>query len=87
VVEQVPPGWTLADVQCDQQPGVSVSFIENGAVISCDQSNEPIVECNFVNLITTNVPTLSEWGMIAAAAGLGLIGVFFAVRRRREQAV
>jgi hypothetical protein len=29
-----------------------------------------------------NVPTLSEWGMIAAAVGLGLVGVFFAVRRR-----
>jgi hypothetical protein len=31
-----------------------------------------------------NIPTLSEWGMIAAAAGLGMIGVFFAVRRRRN---
>jgi hypothetical protein len=30
-----------------------------------------------------NIPTLSEWGMIAAAAGLMLVGVFFAVRRRR----
>jgi len=30
-----------------------------------------------------NVPTLSEWGMVAAAAGLMLVGVFFAVRRRK----
>ncbi|MGH7850164.1 MAG: IPTL-CTERM sorting domain-containing protein [Thermodesulfobacteriota bacterium] len=30
-----------------------------------------------------NVPTLSEWGMISAALGLGLIGVFFAVKRLR----
>ncbi len=30
------------------------------------------------------VPTLSEWGMIAAAAGLGSIGVLFAVRRKRR---
>ncbi len=29
------------------------------------------------------IPTLSEWGMIAAAAGLGLVGVFFAIRRKR----
>ena len=28
------------------------------------------------------VPTLSEWGMITAAAGLMLVGVFFAVRKR-----
>ena len=35
-----------------------------------------------------NVPALSEWGMIAAAAGLGLVGVLFAVRRKtRAQAV
>jgi len=32
---------------------------------------------------TANIPTLSEWGMISAAVGLGLAGVFFAVRRRR----
>jgi hypothetical protein len=30
-----------------------------------------------------DIPTLSEWGMIAAAAGLGLIGVFFAIKRLR----
>ena len=33
-----------------------------------------------------DIPTLSEWGMIAAAAGLGLVGVFFAVRRKRARA-
>jgi hypothetical protein len=32
-----------------------------------------------------NIPTLSEWGMISAAIGLGLVGVFFAVRRRKMQ--
>ena len=34
--------------------------------------------------ITRNIPTLSEWGMIAAAAGLGLVGVLFAVRKRLQ---
>jgi len=33
----------------------------------------------------TNVPTLSEWGMIATVAGLGLIG-FIVVRRRALRA-
>lgn len=33
-------------------------------------------------LVVSQIPTLSEWGMIAAAAGLGLVG-FLAVRRRR----
>jgi hypothetical protein len=31
----------------------------------------------------SNIPTLSEWGMISAVLGLGLIGVFFAIRRKR----
>jgi len=35
---------------------------------------------------TNAIPTLSEWGMIAAAAGMGLVGVFFAVRRRAVKA-
>lgn len=30
-----------------------------------------------------SIPTLSEWGMIAAAAGLMLVGVFFVAKRRR----
>jgi hypothetical protein len=34
-------------------------------------------------LLQHNIPTLNEWGMIAAAAGLGLVGVFFALRKRR----
>jgi hypothetical protein len=34
----------------------------------------------------SQIPTLSEWGMISAVAGLSLIGVFFAVKRRKVQA-
>lgn len=32
------------------------------------------------------IPTLSEWGMMAAAAGIALIGVFYALRRRKASA-
>jgi hypothetical protein len=31
------------------------------------------------------IPTLSEWGIISAAAGLGLVGVFFALKRRKAR--
>lgn len=34
-----------------------------------------------------NIPTLSEWGMIAAVVGLGVVGVWFAVRRRRVEII
>ncbi len=32
------------------------------------------------------IPTLSEWGMIAVAAGFILIGVYYAVKKRRAAA-
>lgn len=32
------------------------------------------------------IPTLSEWGIIAASVGLGLIGVCFAIRRKKAAA-
>ena len=80
------PGSILVDVQCDDVPGINVSFIENGVSLDCIQSN--VITCTFTNVrgSVSNVPTLSEWGMIAAAGGLALIGIFFAVRRKRTHA-
>ena len=37
------------------------------------------------NLSARNVPTLSEWGLIAMAAGLGILG-FMVIRRRKVTA-
>ncbi len=36
--------------------------------------------------VDTNIPTLSEWGLAAAAAGLGIVGVFSIIRRRSAAA-
>lgn len=33
-----------------------------------------------------NIPTLSEWGMIAAAAGFALVGMFYAMKKRGASA-
>lgn len=33
--------------------------------------------------VDTNIPTLSEWGIMATAAGLMLVGIFFAAKRRK----
>lgn len=54
-----------------------------GATESFDDSFERIV---YEAQLSRNIPTLSEWGMISAAVGLGFIGVFFAMRRKRAQA-
>ncbi len=40
--------------------------------------------CNLVR--TTNIPTLSEWGMIAMAGVLGVIGLYAASHRRKAAA-
>jgi len=85
LVEESVPGWILEDIECDDVPGIDVSFIENGVSLDCLQTS--IITCRFTNVrgVVSNVPSLSEWGMIAAAGGLMLIGVFFAVRRKRMQ--
>ncbi|MEW6144567.1 MAG: IPTL-CTERM sorting domain-containing protein [Thermodesulfobacteriota bacterium] len=83
-ITEIPtPGWTLADVVCELNPGVTVTEIEGGAIFEClDPEGGFKGECTFVNVRVSNIPTLSEWGMIAAAAGLMMAGVWFAVRRK-----
>jgi hypothetical protein len=76
-------GWVLSDVICDST-GATVTRLQDGVRIDCDEQGGG-AECAFINVpfTGTNIPTLSEWGMIAAAVVLVLVGVFFAVRRRR----
>ncbi len=85
VTELPNPGWRLADIECIAGPGISITEIEGGAIFECLDPGEGIEgECAFVNVRgAAHIPTLSEWGMISAVLGLGLIGVFFAIRRKR----
>jgi len=87
ISEIVPDGWELVDVTCETEgPGFNV-FVdgEKNVVATCVSDGFSL--CTWTNRGPSNVPTLSEWGMIAAALGLGIVGVFFAVRRRKSQAV
>lgn len=77
-------GWTLADISCENEGATGFEITENGFTASCDGGG--LVTCTFLNVGTANIPTLSEWGMISAAAGLGLVGLFFALKRRKAQA-
>ena len=83
IVEVPLEGWKLLDVECSNSPGISTALIENGVSVRC--VSEGFISCTFTNVRVPVIPTLSEWGMIAAAAGLALVGVFFAVRRKRMQ--
>ena len=85
-IEEPLEGWQLVDIECDSVPGVSTEIFQNGVTAHC--LSEGFITCTFVNVTkVSNIPTLSEWGMIAAAGGLMIVGVFFALRRKRAQAV
>ena len=84
VTEQPTPGWALNDVLCDFSTGFEFTAISGGVTALCTSEISAETTCTFVNAPTVNnIPTLSEWGMIAAAGGLMLVGVFFAVKRLR----
>ena len=82
-------GWTLYDIQCFDFTGVDFTTTDTSATLECVNPGEfSLGFCVFYNRVSADkIPTLSEWGMIAAAAGLGLVGVLFALKRKRIQAV
>jgi len=81
-------GWTIQEIECINFAGESFEKGEDSVTFTCDDPGEfAFAACAFFNRVSADkIPTLSEWGMIAAAAGLGVVGVFFALRRRRSQA-
>ncbi|MEW6144525.1 MAG: IPTL-CTERM sorting domain-containing protein [Thermodesulfobacteriota bacterium] len=59
-------------------------LLDNEIPMSGDFQNG-LLDLRFgTRVLEINIPTLSEWGMIAAAGGLGLAGVWFAVRKRKR---
>jgi hypothetical protein len=85
IVEEVPDGWVLEDVVCETN-GVVVSDIENGIELFCSP-NGGAAECIFFDRAIGGVPTLSQWGMFAAGVGLGLVGVWFVLKRKKAQVI
>jgi len=86
VITEVPvAGWRFGGIECLPGGGVAIlEVLEDGWVEQCVNPNLETF-CTVTNVRDTSaVPTLSDWGMIAAAAGLGLIGVFYAVRKRLQ---
>ena len=87
ITEEPQDGYVFAGIVCDAGTGVVINEIPGGFTIDCLSTVQGTASCVVTNIrIVRPVPTLSEWGMIAAAAGLGLIGVFFALRRRMAKA-
>jgi hypothetical protein len=85
VTEVLPAGWDLRSIQCTS-PGLVITELENGVSATCVTQVPDIAECVFINVRPAGIPTLSEWGMMAAAGGLALIGIFYGLRRKRAVA-
>lgn len=83
ITEEPLQGWQLVDVECIaagggldfsiEGPTVSINCLDEGGEISCLYTNVQVA---------SQVPTLSEWGLIAMASILGIVG--FLVARRRK---
>ena len=87
ITEDPQVGWRFGGIECLAGDGVIITELEDGFSIECVNAGNNDADCLITNVRTTeNIPTLSEWGMIAAAAGLGLVAVFYAVRRKRNTA-
>jgi len=83
VTEIVPDAWVLEAIECSVPDGVVITEIPNGRNFAC--SPDGTADCVFINRPIRNIPTLSEWGLIAMAGILGLVG-FMVLRRRKAVA-
>jgi len=94
VVEQVPRGWVLEEIICEQsencgeennEPCINIIEVPNGLTLECLEG-QGMATCTFFNeRSASSVPTITEWGMIAMAGILGIVG-FMVMRRRKATA-
>ncbi len=93
VAEEVPDGWKLDDISCEvfmvNPNNITFDFnaVQNGVVVTCEQGADPaFATCTFRNEgPPPTIPTLSQWGLIAMAGVLGIVG-FMIMRRRKVTA-
>jgi len=97
ITEELPPGWELDNIECTEGstncggqgifvPCLSITIDEetNSITAFCDDIDTG--SCTFTNVrIPRDVPTLSEWGLIAMAGVLGIVG-FMVMRRKKVTA-
>ena len=85
--EDIPVGWSLDDVTCGDATGLTFEIIDNVVMINCP--NVGFMSCTFTNIfrpsVVSDIPAVSEWGLIAMAGILGIVG-FMVMRRRKVTA-
>ena len=70
----------------DADPNQLSVFVSSAEMVALyDPNDRPEFDAGMciIPVVRAQIPTMSEWGMLAMAGVLGLIGLFFAIRRRR----
>ncbi|MEW6144566.1 MAG: hypothetical protein AB1598_06055 [Thermodesulfobacteriota bacterium] len=88
-ITEVPvAGWEFGGIECEPGGGVVIlEVLEDGWVEQCVNPQAPTFCTIFNDPVAAAIPTLSEWGMIAAAAGLMMVGAWFVLKRKKAQIV
>ncbi len=95
ITENVPPGWTLASIECTEgtsdcgtgvfEPCLTATVVGNSVTFFCEDND--LATCVFTNVRSSDpIPTLSEWGLIAMAGLMAVVGLFIVMRRRKAAA-
>jgi hypothetical protein len=80
------PGWRLADIDCEGDDGILFDITDNSFTAECDTGDFSTGACTFFyERAVANIPTLSEWGLIAMAGLMGIVG-FMIIRRKKVTA-
>ncbi len=93
--ESIPEGYIL-EIECVEgssncggeffEPCLSIQPLESGLGVLAECLDDDEGSCTFTNVLDPrNVPTISEYGLIAMAGVLGLIA-FFLLRRNKATA-
>ncbi len=96
VTEEDANGWALESIVCTEGvtncggpgefvPCLTATVDGNSVTFECLDSDT--ASCVFTNVVApSNIPTLSEWGLIAMAGILGIAGFMVVMRRRKAAA-
>ena len=79
----IAPDFSICEITDFVNPPVDVTLTDQ-QLEACRA--RLIAGCRLIIIASHNIPTLSEWGMIAMAGVLGVIGFIVAARRRKALA-